>query len=69
MCRADDFGGSSGATVHMTVGPQSPPTAVQDVLNTAKNAPATVQVLLNDTDPEGDALTVSAPLTAARAAR
>jgi uncharacterized repeat protein (TIGR01451 family) len=48
------------ATVQVTVGPvNDPPNAVDDVLTIAQNTSGTVDVLANDSDLEGDGLTVS----------
>jgi uncharacterized repeat protein (TIGR01451 family)/CSLREA domain-containing protein len=58
---SDGHGGSDTATVNVTVTPvNDPPDAVDDVLATAANTPGSVQVLSNDTDADGDALTVTA---------
>src|SRR5207302_1671455 len=57
----DGRGGSSTArvTVTVTVAPNRAPTATEDGATTSQNAAATVAVLANDSDPDGDALTVS----------
>jgi uncharacterized repeat protein (TIGR01451 family) len=56
---SDGHGGSSSATVTVTVTQANlPPTAVDDFAVTYSTAPAIIDVLANDTDPEGDPLTV-----------
>ncbi len=51
------------ATVGVAVGmdefPNNPPIAVEDVANTNPNTPVTIPVLDNDSDPDGDDLTVT----------
>ncbi|MEZ4884217.1 MAG: Ig-like domain-containing protein [Chitinophagales bacterium] len=51
------------ATVGIAVGleefPNNPPIAVEDVANTTTNTPVTIPVLANDSDPDGDDLTVT----------
>ncbi|MGH2751446.1 MAG: Ig-like domain-containing protein [Actinomycetota bacterium] len=66
---ADDFdytiedgrGGSDSATVNVTVTPatNSPPLALDDTLTTPEDTPGTVNVLANDSDPDGDTLTIT----------
>jgi len=58
----DGHGGTSSATVTVTVGqqPNRPPRATDDAATTAFGVPATIDVLANDTDPDGDALTITA---------
>ena len=58
---SDGNGGLDTATVTVTVNPvNDPPTAVDDTLITDEDTPGTVNVLANDSDVEGDALTVTA---------
>lgn len=38
---------------------QEPPTAINDASTTEVNVPVIVEVLINDSDPEGDTLTVT----------
>lgn len=58
---SDGNGGTSTATVTVTVNPiNDAPTAVADGLfNTTTSTPIFINVLANDTDPEGDALTIN----------
>ena len=56
---SDGQGGSATATVTITVS-GSPPVANPDNAVTTRGQPVTINVLANDTDPEGDALSVSA---------
>lgn len=54
------------ATVSLTVTPvNDPPTAQNDSASTAQDAPVTVNVLANDSDPDGDTLTITAVGSAA----
>lgn len=56
---SDGNGGSDSATVSVTVNPvNDAPIAVNDSAATDQNQPVTVAVLSNDTDLDGDALTV-----------
>jgi large repetitive protein len=55
----DGKGGSGGATVTLTV-VNSAPVAAADAASTATDTPKTITVLANDSDPNGDALTISA---------
>jgi VCBS repeat-containing protein len=53
------------STLSISVGAvNDAPVANDDVASTAINAPVTIAVLANDTDPDGDALTVSNPVLA-----
>ncbi len=54
---SDGFGGTDTASV--TVAVNGPPVAADDEASTLEDRPATVDVLANDTDPDGDALTVA----------
>jgi large repetitive protein len=56
---SDGKGGTSTATVTVTVDPvNDPPVATNDVATTNEDTPVTVAVLGNDTDIDGDPLTV-----------
>ncbi|MBX9584471.1 MAG: tandem-95 repeat protein [Gemmataceae bacterium] len=56
----DGVGGSSTATVTVTVAAVNDlPTGVRDTIVTTRNVPAAVNVLANDSDVDGDALTVT----------
>lgn len=55
---SDDAGNAASARITITVTNQ-PPVAVADVATTAAGRPVTIAVLANDTDPEGDALTLA----------
>lgn len=47
------------ATVTVTVTPNIPPNAVDDTVTTNEDTPVTIDVRINDTDAEGDPLTVT----------
>jgi VCBS repeat-containing protein len=56
---SDGNGGTDTATVTVTIdGVNDPPVAVNDSATTNENAPVTVNVLNNDSDADGDTLTV-----------
>jgi CshA-type fibril repeat protein len=58
---SDGNGGTDTATVTVTVNPVNDgPDAVNDAAATNEDTPVTVAVLANDTDPDGDPLTVTA---------
>jgi len=62
---SDGHGGTDTATVTVTVNPiADPPVAVDDEATTDKDTPVSINVLDNDSDPDGDTLTVSAYDTA-----
>ena len=54
----DGRGGSDTANVTVTVLGNRPPVAVDDFLNTFARVPTQINVLANDSDPDGDTLTV-----------
>ena len=57
----DGRGGTARATVNITVKPlDDPPIANDDTITTRRNVPATRRVLANDSDPDGDPLTITA---------
>ncbi|MEW8465277.1 MAG: tandem-95 repeat protein, partial [gamma proteobacterium symbiont of Ctena orbiculata] len=57
----DGNGGTDTATVTVTVGAvNDAPVAVDDSIGTDEDVPVTVNVLPNDSDPDGDTLTVTA---------
>jgi hypothetical protein len=58
---ADGRGGSDTATVAITVTepPNRPPTARNDSATVKKNKSVRISVLANDSDPDGDALTIT----------
>jgi hypothetical protein len=57
---SDGNGGTDTATVNVTVTPvNDAPDAVNDTLTTPEDTAGTVNVLTNDTDPDGDTLTVT----------
>ena len=63
---SDGHGGADTGLVSLTVSPGNrPPSASNDTLTTSVDVPATVSVLANDTDPDGDALTVTGASTPA----
>ena len=51
---------TSTANIHVVVGADRPPVAVDDTLAGTEDTPLTIAVLANDTDPEGDPLTITA---------
>jgi hypothetical protein len=57
----DGRGGTDSAGVSITVNepPNRPPDAVNDVVTTTRNDPVRIVVVANDTDPDGDPLTVT----------
>ncbi|MES2819819.1 MAG: retention module-containing protein, partial [Pseudomonadota bacterium] len=61
---SDGQGGSASSTVAVTVGAgvpvNSPPVAVADTASTSEDTPVTINVLGNDSDANGDPLTVTA---------
>lgn len=63
----DGHGGLDTGTVHVTLltQPNTPPVAVDDVADTSAGVPVTIMVLANDTDPDGDALSVARVATPA----
>jgi uncharacterized repeat protein (TIGR01451 family) len=54
---SDGFGGTATASVTVAV-TNRPPVAVNDFASTTENVSVTVPVLVNDSDPDGDALTI-----------
>nr|HEX4312954.1 Ig-like domain-containing protein [Kofleriaceae bacterium] len=63
---SDGHGGTATGTVTVTVTPvNDPPVAVNDTLTTNEDTPGAVNVLANDTDVDGDTLTISAHTTPA----
>ncbi len=65
---SDGQGGSASATVTVTVNAalNAPPVAVDDSSTTAPGTPVTIPVLANDSDPDGDTLTVVAATQGAK---
>ena len=59
---SDGHGGSASAFVAITVAPQPnrPPVAVNDTVNVAPGGTTAIAVLANDSDPDGDTLTITA---------
>ena len=59
---SDGRGGSATARVDVTVGPapDAPPIARGDQASTPANTPVQIAVLANDSDPDGDPLTITA---------
>src|SRR5206468_161354 len=57
----DTAGNTATAKVTVTVSatPNRPPVAANDTASTPQNTPVTINVVANDTDPDGDALTVT----------
>ena len=59
---SDGHGGTDSATVSVTVNPagtNNPPVADDETLTTPEDTPGNVSVLVGDTDPDGDPLSVS----------
>jgi len=50
----DGAGTSAAVTVTLTVLANQPPVAVNDTVNTPRNTPLTINVLANDSDPDGN---------------
>ncbi|MBI2960284.1 MAG: tandem-95 repeat protein, partial [Betaproteobacteria bacterium] len=65
---SDSQGGTASAQVSVTVTPGQnlPPVATADSASTASGTPVTISVLANDTDPNGDPLSVVAVTNGAR---
>ena len=60
----DGLANSSVATVTINITPvNDPPVAINDITNTVENVSVTVNVLVNDSDPEGTPLTISGTST------
>jgi VCBS repeat-containing protein len=58
---SDGNGGTATAKVTMTVNAVNhPPVARDDIATTNKNTPISINVLINDNDPDGDKLTITA---------
>lgn len=55
---SDGQGGAATATVIVTIR-NKPPIAVNDMASTSEDTPVTIAVLANDSDPDGDPLTVT----------
>src|SRR5207247_4289846 len=61
---SDGNGGSASATVTVTVTPiNDPPVAVDDNATTPEDVPVTIAPLANDSDLDGDPLTISGATT------
>jgi VCBS repeat-containing protein len=57
---SDGFGGTDTATVTITVNPvNDPPMALDDSASTDEDTPVIISVLANDSDPEGDPLSIT----------
>ena len=57
---SDGNGGTDTATVTVTVGPSNyPPVAVDDSRQTFMNQPIVINVLTNDSDPDGDSILIT----------
>src|SRR5207247_2490871 len=59
---SDGNGGTASALITVTVtagGPNDPPVAVNDFTNTVEDVAVTIQPLDNDSDPDGDTLTIT----------
>jgi hypothetical protein len=61
----DGFGGTASATVYVTVTPQNhPPLAGADSVTIASGETVTIAVLINDSDPDGDAIAIQSVTSA-----
>ena len=58
VCDPENACGTATVNVTVDAAPNDPPTAADDAATTAEGQPVTVPVLANDTDPEGEALSV-----------
>ena len=56
---SDGHGGTASATVTVSVGGNAPPKAVADRAVTVPDTPVIIAVLANDSDPDGDPLTIT----------
>src|SRR5439155_1200119 len=57
---SDGNGGTASALITVTVSPANdPPVAVDDAANTAEDVPVTISALDNDSDVDGDSLTIT----------
>src|SRR6185369_17947180 len=57
---SDNHGGTASALITVTVtGTQDPPVAVNDFTNSVEDVSVTIQPLSNDSDPDGDSLTIT----------
>ena len=68
---SDGHGGSDTATVSVTVNPagtNNPPVADDETLTTPEDTPGNVSVLVGDTDPDGDTLSVTGSTNGAHGA-
>ena len=64
---SDNNGGTATATVRVTIAPvNDPPMAHDDSAATNEDAPVTIDVLANDSDPEGDSLLIQSVTQPAR---
>jgi len=57
---SDGFGGTSSSTLTVTVAANHAPVAVNDTINTNQNTTIFISALANDTDSDGDPLTITA---------
>jgi VCBS repeat-containing protein len=64
----DNWGGFATGTVFITVAPNHPPVANDDFARTGVGQPAILKVLANDTDPDGDPLSLSSTTQGAHGA-
>ncbi|HEX4348555.1 MAG TPA: putative Ig domain-containing protein [Vicinamibacterales bacterium] len=56
---SDPYGGTSTVTFKWTVVPNRPPVAVSDSVTISKGGSITVNVLANDSDPDGDSIKIT----------
>ncbi|WP_422049928.1 beta strand repeat-containing protein [Shimia sp.] len=56
---ADGFGGTDVGTVSVAVGANAPPVAVNDTASTAEDTAVSIAVLSNDSDLDGDTLSIT----------
>lgn len=61
----DGNGGTDTGTITVTVAENTPPVAVDDAVETAPGTPVTILPLVNDTDADGDPLTLTGVTTPA----
>ena len=62
---SDNYGGTASSTINLTITPNHTPVAVVDTVAAVGGIDAWISLLANDTDPDGDPLSVTATTTPA----